>query len=194
MVNWEQLENLCSSCTRCGLCQTRNNTVFDGGSRNAKIMLVGEGPGRQEDLQGKVFVGPAGQLLDKMLASINLTRDDVYISNVVKCRPPQNRDPRPAERVSCLPYLRAQLVLVKPKIIVCLGRVAAQAIIKPDFRITTEHGIWTERAGYFMTATYHPAALLRYPDNKRAAYEDLLKIREKLDSFEQETDKTDKTD
>ena len=143
----------------------------------------GEGPGEQEDLQGRAFVGAAGKLLDKMLASIGLDRTQVYIGNVVKCRPPHNRDPRPEEQTACLPFLRAQLLLVQPKIIVCLGRIAAQAIIRPDFRITREHGIWVERVGYWMTATYHPAALLRDPDKKRDAYEDLKKIRAKLDEL-----------
>ena len=190
MITWERLDEACHSCGRCGLCQTRHNVVIGDGARDAKIMLVGEGPGEQEDLQGRAFVGPAGQLLDKMLACIGLDRTQVYIANIVKCRPPHNRDPHPDEQTACLPFLRAQLKLVQPKIIVCLGRIAAQAIIRPDFRIIREHGRWEERVGYYLTATYHPSALLRDPSKKRDAYEDLKKIRAKLDelsdSFEED--------
>ena len=166
MVDWETLERACMQCGRCDLYQTRNHVVIGGGCRTADIMLIGEGPGAQEDARGQVFVGPAGQLLDKMLACIRLDRDQVYIANIVKCRPPNNRDPRPSEQQACLPFLRAQVRLVRPKMLVCLGRVAAQAIIRPDFRITKEHGSWEERVGYWMTATYHPAALLRDPSEK----------------------------
>ena len=182
-MDWDSLENYCNQCRKCPLCETRTNVVFGGGTRNAKILLIGEGPGRNEDESGKVFVGAAGQLLDKMLASVGLSRNDVYIANTVKCRPPQNRDPKPEEINACLPYLRAQLLLIRPKIIVCLGRIAATTVIRPDFRITKEHGTWTERVGYLMTATYHPSALLRDPSKKRDAYEDLKSIRKTLDSL-----------
>lgn len=156
-------------------------------------MLVGEAPGKTEDLQGKVFVGPAGQLLDRMLASIGLSRESVYLTNIVKCRPPSNRDPSRAECEACLPYLREETAHVRPDIIVCLGRTAAQTVIRPDFRITAEHGSWTERGGCFLTATFHPAALLRYPENKRAAYGDLLSVREKLDGLEKKRPETPET-
>ena len=183
MVTWEVLEDLCHRCGQCDLCRTRHNVVVGDGSKTARIMLVGEGPGEQEDLQGRAFVGPAGQLLDKMLACIGLDRQQVYIANIVKCRPPHNRDPLPEEQEACIPLLRAQLRLVQPQIIVCLGRIAAQRIIRPDFRITREHGTWEERVGYWLTATYHPSALLRDPSKKRDAYEDLKSIRAKLDSL-----------
>ena len=143
-------------------------------------MFIGEGPGRQEDLQGLPFVGPAGQLFDKMLAAIDLDRSQVYICNVVKCRPPQNRDPEDDEKAACLPLLRAQVALVKPKIIVCLGRIAGQVVLKPNFRITREHGIWEERKGYHLSATYHPSALLRDPAKKRDSWEDMKKLRQKI--------------
>ena len=183
MVSWEQLEGACAACRRCGLCETRRNVVIGDGARESRILLIGEGPGEQEDLQGRAFVGPAGQLLDRMLACISLDRGQVYIANVVKCRPPRNRDPLPEEQAACLPYLRAQVRLVKPKIIVCLGRIAAQVIIDPEFRITRQHGIWVERKGFWLTATYHPSALLRDPSKKRDAYEDLKKLRSKLEEL-----------
>lgn len=183
MVSWEQLEGACAACRRCGLCETRRNVVIGDGARESQILLIGEGPGEQEDLQGRAFVGPAGQLLDRMLACIGLDRGQVYIANVVKCRPPRNRDPLPEEQAACLPYLRAQVRLIRPQVIVCLGRIAAQAVIRPDFRITREHGQWVERKGYWLTATYHPSALLRDPSKKRDAYEDLKKLRSKLEEL-----------
>ena len=183
MVNWETLEAACHGCRRCVLGETRTNVVVGDGAKQADIMLIGEGPGEQEDLQGRAFVGPAGQLLDKMLACIGLDREKVYIANIVKCRPPHNRDPKPEEETACLPYLRAQVRLVQPKIIVCLGRIAAQVIIDPEFRITRQHGIWVERKGFWLTATYHPSALLRDPSKKRDAYEDLKLLRAKIDEL-----------
>ncbi len=183
MVSWEQLEGACAACRRCGLCETRRNVVIGDGARESRILLIGEGPGEQEDLQGRAFVGPAGQLLDRMLACIGLDRGQVYIANVVKCRPPRNRDPLPEEQAACLPYLRAQVRLIRPQVIVCLGRIAAQAVIRPDFRITREHGQWVERKGYWLTATYHPSALLRDPSKKRDAYEDLKKLKSKLEEL-----------
>lgn len=183
MVSWEQLEGACAACRRCGLCETRRNVVIGDGARESRVLLIGEGPGEQEDLQGRAFVGPAGQLLDRMLACIGLDRGQVYIANVVKCRPPRNRDPLPEEQAACLPYLRAQVRLIRPQVIVCLGRVAAQAVIRPDFRITREHGQWVERKGYWLTATYHPSALLRDPSKKRDAYEDLKKLKSKLEEL-----------
>ena len=180
MTDWETLEKYCFSCKRCSLAENRHNVVIGDGNKTARIMLIGEGPGEQEDLQGKAFVGPAGKLLDKMLLSIGLDRNSVYIANIVKCRPPYNRDPKQEEADMCLPLLREQVKLLKPKIIVCLGRIAAQQIIKPDFRITKEHGIWVERNGYYLIATYHPSALLRDPSKKRDAYNDLLEIQKKL--------------
>lgn len=181
---WENLELVVSSCQKCLLHEKRLNTVLDEGSREAKIMFIGEGPGREEDLQGKAFVGPAGKLLDKMLAAIGLTREDVYIANIVKCRPPGNRNPSKGEVEKCLPYLRRQVYLVKPRIIVCLGAVALRYIISEDARITRDRGNWYERKGYSIIPTYHPAALLRDPPKKREAWEDFKAIRERLKSIE----------
>lgn len=183
MRSWETLEQACLHCARCKLANTRSHVVIGNGNRQADVMLIGEGPGEQEDRQGLPFVGPAGQLLDKMLLSIGLQRADVYVANIVKCRPPGNRDPAADEKEACMPFLRYQTLLVQPKIIVCLGRIAAQALIDPDFRITKEHGIWYERKGFWMIATYHPSALLRDPMKKRPAYEDLKHIRQKIDEI-----------
>ena len=180
---WEELKSACENCHRCELCETRTNVVVGVGNENAEVMFIGEGPGENEDLQGEPFVGRAGKLLDKMLASIGLDREKVYIANIVKCRPPGNRDPHDDEQEACMNYLRYQLMLVKPKIIVCLGRIAATAIIDKDFKITRQHGQWTERKGYWFIATYHPSALLRDESKKRPAWEDLKLIRAKLDEI-----------
>lgn len=180
---WETLEQACLHCVRCKLANTRTHVVIGNGNPNADVMFIGEGPGEQEDRQGTPFVGPAGQLLDKMLLSIGLERADVYVANIVKCRPPGNRDPAADEKEACMPFLRYQTLLVQPKIIVCLGRIAAQSLIDPEFKITKEHGIWYERKGFWMIATYHPSALLRDPMKKRPAYEDLKLIRQKIDEI-----------
>ena len=181
MMQWNELKGVCSSCTRCGLCETRHNVVFGTGNENADILFVGEGPGEQEDLTGLPFVGPAGKLLDDMLTIIDLDRNtNCYICNIVKCRPPHNRDPLETEQESCIGYLRNQVALVKPKVIVCLGRIAAKKLIDPDYRITRQHGTWTERAGVWMTAIYHPSALLRDVSKRPETFDDLLYIREKL--------------
>lgn len=178
------LRDACAACVRCPLGQTRTNLVFGVGNPQAEILFVGEGPGEQEDLRGEPFVGKAGILLDKMLACIGMSREDnVYIANIVKCRPPHNRDPLPEERQACLPYLRAQTGLIRPKIIVCLGKVAATTLIDPSFSIMRSHGVWYERKGFWMIATFHPAALLRNEGLKRDAYGDLLKIRAKFDEL-----------
>lgn len=179
-MDWTQLEQVCMGCTKCSLCEKRTNVVFGVGNPNADIMFVGEGPGEQEDLKGEPFVGPAGMLLDDMLSIIDLDRTKVYIANIVKCRPPRNRDPLEEEQLACLDYLRQQVALVKPKIIVCLGRIAATRLIRPDFRITREHGSWTERNGIAFTAIYHPSALLRDPSKRPETFDDLLAIRAKL--------------
>lgn len=179
-MNWNELENVCKDCTRCGLCETRNNVVFGVGNRQSRILFVGEGPGEQEDLQGIPFVGPAGQLLDDMLSIIDVDRTNCYIANIVKCRPPRNRDPLETEQEACIGYLRQQIELIKPKIIVCLGRIAATALIREDFRITREHGTWTEKDGIWMTAMYHPSALLRDVTKRPETFDNLLAIREKM--------------
>ena len=180
MQNWEELEQTCLQCTRCELCQTRNQVVFGVGKRDADIMLIGEGPGEQEDLQGEPFVGAAGKLLDDMLSIIDLDRTNCYIANIVKCRPPRNRDPQPVEQDACIGYLRNQVALIKPKVIVCLGRVAAKRVIDPDFRITKDHGEWFCKNGVWMTAIYHPSALLRDISKRPETFYDLLEIRKKL--------------
>ncbi len=182
--NWQDLETACLSCQKCGLCQARRQVVFGVGNPRAQVMFVGEGPGENEDLQGEPFVGRGGQLLDKYLAAVDLDRrTNVYIANIVKCRPPQNRDPLPEEQEACIPWLRNQFALLRPQIIVCLGRVAAMRLMKPDIKITKEHGIFVEKNGVLMMATLHPAALLRNPGQKPAALEDFLKLREKIDQL-----------
>lgn len=186
MMDWETLQKVCMECTKCGLCETRNHVVFGVGDQNADIMFVGEGPGEQEDLKGEPFVGPAGKLLDDMMSIIDLDRQNSYIANIVKCRPPRNRDPLETEQDACIDYLRNQVALVKPKIIVCLGRIAATRLIRSDFRITREHGAWTERGGIWFTATYHPSALLRDVSKRPEAFNDLMAIREKLRELKSE--------
>lgn len=180
MPDWESLRQTCLGCQKCALHQTRTNVVFGVGRQDADILFIGEGPGEQEDLKGEPFVGPAGQLLDSMLSIIDLDRTNTYIANIVKCRPPMNRDPKPEEQEACIGYLRQQFALIQPQIVVCLGRIAVTRIIDPDFRITREHGQWWCRNGIWMTATYHPSALLRDPGKRPEAFEDLLEIRKKI--------------
>ncbi|HEX2937602.1 MAG TPA: uracil-DNA glycosylase [Ruminiclostridium sp.] len=178
--NWNELETACRNCNKCELCNTRNNLVFGGGKIDAEVLFIGEGPGEQEDLKGLPFVGRAGQLLDKMLLAVGLDRSMIYIANMVKCRPPKNRDPKPEEQDMCIEWLRNQVYLMKPKIIVCLGRISGMRLIKPDLKITREHGIWFEKGGTLMMATLHPAALLRNPAQKPEAFEDYLKLSDKI--------------
>lgn len=180
MLNWDGLKSVCADCTRCGLCETRHNVVFGVGNEDADIMFVGEGPGEQEDLKGQPFVGPAGKLLDDMLCIIDLSREtNCYIANIVKCRPPHNRDPLETEQDACIGYLREQVTLLRPKLIVCLGRIAAMRLIREDFKITREHGQWVKKGGFELMAMYHPAALLRDPARRPDAFEDLMSLREK---------------
>ncbi len=176
METWESLEERCRACTRCALSQSRTNCVFGTGSRTAKLMFVGEAPGQKEDEQGIPFVGAAGKLLDKYLESVGIAREEVYIANILKCRPPENRDPLPEEQDACIEYLREQVRLISPKIIVCLGRISAMRLIKPDFKITKEHGVFVTKNGFTMTAVFHPAALLRDPSKKEAMYTDMKAI------------------
>ena len=181
METWENLERICHGCTGCGLCETRHNVVFGVGNRETDVLFVGEGPGEQEDLQGEPFVGPAGKLLDDMLSILDLDRSsNCYIANIVKCRPPRNRDPLETEQEACIGYLRNQVALIQPKIIVCLGRVAAKRLIDPEYRITRQHGTWVNKNGIWMTAIYHPSALLRDVTKRPETFVDLLSIREKL--------------
>lgn len=179
--SWEELERACLSCQKCALADTRHNVVFGVGPRDAEIMCIGEGPGENEDLQGEPFVGRGGKLLDDMLELIDLSREkNVYIANIVKCRPPQNRDPLNTEQDACIDYLRTQVALIRPKIIVCLGRIAACRLIREDFKITKEHGTWVQKSGVWMTAVYHPAAILRDPSKRPDTFLDLKAIEEKI--------------
>lgn len=181
MLELDRLREKCDHCTRCGLCETRHHVVFGAGEPTSAIMFIGEGPGEQEDLKGEPFVGPAGLLLDDMLSIIDLDRKcNCYIANIVKCRPPKNRDPLETEQDACIDYLNEQIRLIKPRIIVCLGRVAAMRLIRSDYRITREHGQWLEKDGIWITATYHPSALLRDPQKRPDAFDDLMLIRSKI--------------
>ena len=179
-MDWNELERSCRSCDRCGLCETRHHVVFGVGCKTADVMFIGEGPGEQEDLQGVPFVGPAGKLLDDMMSIIDLNRENTYIANIVKCRPPRNRDPLETEQDACIGYLQNQIGLVRPKIIVCLGRIAAQRIIDPQFRITRQHGQWVEKDGVWMSAIYHPSALLRDVNKRPETFDDLIALRDKI--------------
>ena len=172
----EELKRECLSCTRCGLCETRTNVVFGDGDIHSKLLFIGEAPGEQEDLSGIPFVGAAGKLLDDLLTSVGLSRERVYIANILKCRPPNNRDPLPAEQEACIPFLRRQTALLQPRIIVCVGRIAACKLIDPDFRIMRQHGEWIERRGVLMTAVLHPSALLRAQSNRPPTYLDFVEI------------------
>lgn len=181
-MDWTQLESACGECRGCELYKTRKNLVFGTGNRSADLMFVGEAPGEREDETGIPFVGAAGQLLDKYLIAVGLERESVYIANILKCRPPRNRDPLPEEGDACIGFLREQVKLIRPKIIVCLGRISAMRLIKPDFKITREHGIIVKKGAFAMTAVYHPAALLRDPAKKEDMFRDMKKIKAYLDS------------
>ena len=181
-MTWDELYEQCRICGRCPLGKTKINAVFGCGNQNARLMFVGEAPGEQEDKQGIPFVGAAGKLLDKYLDAVGILRDEVYIANILKCRPPHNRDPLPEEGDACIGFLREQVKLIRPEIIVCLGRISAMRLIKPDFKITREHGIIIKKGAFAMTAVYHPAALLRDPSKKEDMYRDMKKIKAYLDS------------
>jgi len=177
MLSWDELEAACSNCTLCELHKTRKNVVFGVGVRDAEVLFVGEGPGESEDNKGEPFVGRAGILLDDMLRIIGLSRkENIYIANIVKCRPPNNRDPHTAEREACIKWLRAQYSLIKPKIVVCLGRIAAAELIDRDFKITRDHGKIYNKDGVKFMALYHPAALLRDPHRRPETFVDLKEI------------------
>ena len=169
-------------CMRCPLAPGRNTLVFGEGNPEARLMFIGEGPGFHEDKQGRPFVGPAGQLLDKMIAAMGYQRSEVYIANVVKCRPPDNRDPTQEERYACRPFLVGQIQAIQPEVIVTLGKVASQTVLETDARISRLRGRWTEypRLGIPVMPTYHPAALLRNAHLKRPVWEDLQKVMETL--------------
>lgn len=180
MDNWEKLKSECLNCRRCPLCETRNNVVFGVGPENAEVLFIGEGPGEQEDLKGEPFVGRGGKLLDDMLELIDLDRTKIYIANMVKCRPPKNRDPLETEQMACAEWLRRQIDLLQPKLIVYLGRISAMKFIKPDFRITKEHGQWFNVDGRRVMALYHPAALLRDPNKRPETFDDLKRLQAEI--------------
>ncbi len=173
----------CKNCTACSLHESRTNVVFGKGNPDAKILFIGEAPGQHEDEQGLPFVGASGKLLDKYLDAIGLSMEDAYIANILKCRPPNNRDPKEDEEQACIGYLRRQLSVINPKVIVCLGRISAYKIIKPDFKITQEHGKWFKKGGFLITAVYHPSALLRDPRKRDDMMADFLAIKEKLEEL-----------
>jgi len=185
-ISWEQLYDEIGTCSKCRLCQTRNNVVPGEGDIRADIMFIGEGPGRDEDLQGRPFVGRSGELLTRMIEAIGLKRSEVYICNIVKCRPPQNRNPEVDEAQACMNYLRAQFALVRPKIIVLLGKVACRYTLNEEISVMREHGRWYERKGVYFMPTFHPSALLRDPAKKRDAWDDFQKIRDKLNEIRAE--------
>lgn len=187
-MNWNELEHTCKTCSKCALADTRTQVVFGTGNPNAQVVFVGEAPGEKEDLSGEPFVGRGGKLLDDLLSIIDLDRKkNIYIANMVKCRPPNNRNPLMTEQRSCLDYLRSQVALIQPKIIVCLGRVSACSLIRSDFKITEEHGVFYEKAGVQMMGLYHPAALLRNPHRKPDTFEDLKKLQAKIKEIAAET-------
>ena len=181
---WESLRADCERCTACELHKTRTNCVFGTGDINADVLFVGEAPGDNEDKTGTPFVGRAGKLLDQYLYAVDIPREKVYIANILKCRPPKNRDPLPEEEAACIEYLRRQVKLINPKVIVCLGRISAMKLIKPDFKITKEHGQWFEKGKFLITAVYHPALLLRDPHKKEEMMTDMKAIKQKLDEME----------
>ena len=179
--NLEEVRLSAEKCEACGLCKTKTNTVFGSGNEKAELMFIGEAPGEKEDLSGIPFVGAAGKLLDKYLAAVDIDRDNVYIANILKCRPPHNRDPLPTEEEACIGFLREQVRLIQPKLIVCLGRISAMKLIKPDFKITKEHGIFYKKGKFTVCAVFHPAALLRDPRRKEDMLVDMKNIKAFLD-------------
>ena len=183
-VSWTQLQEEIFACGKCRLCETRTNVVPGEGNPRARLMFIGEGPGRDEDLQGRPFVGRSGELLTRMIAAIGMGRSEVYICNIVKCRPPQNRNPEPDEAAACLNYLRAQFALVRPDVVVLLGKVACRYVLREEISVMRDHGKWFERKGTWFMPTYHPSALLRDPSKKRDAWDDFQKIRAKLSEIE----------
>jgi uracil-DNA glycosylase family 4 len=184
MYTMDELKKYCLKCNKCRLASTRTNVVFGEGNEHADLMFVGEGPGYYEDIQGRPFVGRAGQLLDKMIEAIHFKRSDVYIANIVKCRPPENRDPLDDECEACLDYLRWQVKLINPKIIVCLGSVSSRKLISEDFKISRQRGQFVKKGNFYFMPTYHPSYLLRNEASKKDAWDDFKKVKEMLDNME----------
>lgn len=181
MYTYEELKRFVEHCTRCELCQTRNHSVMGKGCLHSQILFIAEAPGRNEDRDGVPFTGKSGELFDRLLGEIGMKREEIYLTNIVKCNPPGNRDPYPDEQEACIPYLKYETLLLRPKMIVCLGRIAAQRIIRPDYRITREHGVFLERKNTWLTAVYHPSAALRDETKFPQMQEDFRKIRKKLE-------------
>lgn len=181
MYTYEELKGFVDHCSRCELCRTRNHSVMGKGNLHSPILFIAEAPGRNEDRDGVPFTGRSGELFDRLLREIEMKREEIYLTNIVKCNPPGNRDPYPKEQEACIPYLKYETLLLRPKIIVCLGRIAAQRIIRPDYRITREHGVFLERKNTWLTAVYHPSAVLRDETKLPQMQEDFRKIREKLE-------------
>ena len=182
--SWEKLFAECSNCKACELHKTRTNCVFGAGNQNADLLFVGEAPGDNEDKTGTPFVGRAGKLLNEYLDSVGIDRESVYIANILKCRPPKNRDPKPSEEDACIEFLHRQIELLRPKLIVCLGRIAATRLISPDFKVTKEHGQFVKKGNIYFMGTFHPAALLRNEAQKADALSDFQKLREKIKELE----------
>lgn len=182
MYTYEELKGFVDHCGRCELCRTRNHSVMGKGNLHSPILFIAEAPGRNEDRDGVPFTGRSGELFDRLLREIEMKREEIYLTNIVKCNPPGNRDPYPNEQEACIPYLKYETLLLRPKIIVCLGRIAAQRIIRPDYRITREHGVFLERKNTWLTAVYHPSAVLRDETKLPQMQEDFRKIREKLEA------------
>ena len=178
--SWEKLYSECAACHACELSETRTNCVFGAGSKNADLLFVGEAPGDNEDKTGTPFVGRAGKLLDEYLAAVGIERKSVYIANILKCRPPKNRDPRPSEENACIDFLKRQIALLQPKLIVCLGRISAKRLISKSYKISDEHGVWFDFCGIPITAVYHPALLLRDPRKKGEMMTDMQIISDRL--------------
>ena len=175
------MEEECKTCERCPLGKTKINSVFGTGNPNAALMFIGEAPGAQEDEQGIPFVGAAGKLFDKYLSAVGIERDEVYIANMIKCRPPRNRDPLPEEKAACFDFLRGQIKAIRPKLIVCLGRISAQRFISEDFKITRDHGKWISKGDFLISAVYHPSLLLRDPSRREEMLIDMMEVKKRLD-------------
>ena len=185
-MNIEKIKQICQKCQKCDLSKTRENVVFGEGPENSKIMFVSEAPGQEEDNVGKPFIGKSGKLLDKIFEESNINRKEVYITNIVKCRPPENRNPSPIEKKICINYLKYEYNIIKPKIIICLGKVAAQELISDNFKITKQRGIWFKRDDYIIMATYHPSYLLRNPNAINDVIKDFNNIKKELDKHRTE--------
>lgn len=183
MYTYEELKHFVDNCGHCPLAETRNKSVMGRGDLESQIMFIAEAPGNSEDRDGIPFTGPSGKVFDELLESVGMRREEIYLTNVVKCHPPHNRDPFPQEQEACIPYLKYETLLLKPRVIVCLGRIAAQRIIKPDYRITREHGTFIYRKNTWLTAVYHPSAILRDPAKMEEVKRDFQQIKEKADTL-----------